>query len=98
MQDDCTQLAHIVYHIVQEAQADPALQDMVMSFDPEVLLWRPIKHIRQWIMNSKNHMSAQQKTAQLQAQLQTKDIRTYFLPQTNTTAPNTNEKNLLRPP
>jgi len=37
-QDDRTQLAQIVYQIVQEAQADPTLQDMVMSFDPEVLL------------------------------------------------------------
>jgi len=37
-QDDRTQLAQIVYQIVQEAQADPTLQDMITAFDPEVLL------------------------------------------------------------
>jgi len=88
----------IVYQIVQEAQADPTLQDMITAFDPEVLLSRPIKHIRHWITNSKNHMIAQQKAAQLQAQLQTKDIRTYFPLRHNPTEPSTNEKNLLRPP
>jgi len=36
--EDCTQLTQMVYHILQETQADPALQDMVMAFDPEVLL------------------------------------------------------------
>jgi len=97
-QDDRTQLAQIVYQIVHEAQADPNLQDMIMAFDPEVLLRRPIKHIRHWITNSKNHMAAQQKAAQAQAQLQTNDIRTYFPRRTNPTEPSTNEKNLLRPP
>jgi len=37
-QDDRTQLENIVYQIIQEAQADPALQDMVVTVDPEVLL------------------------------------------------------------
>jgi len=97
-QDDRTQLAQIVYQIVHEAQADPNLQDMITSFDPEVLLRRPIKHIRHWITNSKNHMAAQQKAAQAQAQLQTKDIRTYFPRRNTQTEPSTNEKNLLRPP
>jgi len=61
--DDRTQLAYIVHQIVQEAQADPELQDLVMAFDPEVLLRRPINHIRHWITNSKNHMLAHQKVA-----------------------------------
>jgi len=87
-----------VYQIVQEAQANPALQDMVTSFDPEVLLQRPIKHIWQWITNSKNHMQAHQKAAAIRAQLHTKDTQDYFpvLPQAS--EPDTNEKNLLRPP
>jgi len=70
-QEDCTLLEHIVYQIIQEAQADPELQDMVTTLDPEVLLQRPIKHIRHWITNSKNHMLAHQKASAIRAQLQT---------------------------
>jgi len=66
-QEDRTQLELIVYQIVQEEQADPKLQDMVTSFDPEVLLRRLIKHIRHWIMNSKNNMLAQQKATAIRA-------------------------------
>jgi len=98
IQEDHTQLEHIVYQIIQEAQADPALQDMVATLDPETLLRRPIKHIRHWITNSKNHMLAHQKASAIQAQLQTRDIRTYFPVLNATTEPGTNEKNLLRPP
>jgi len=97
-QDDRTQLENIVYQIIQEAQADPALQDMVATVNPEVLLRRPIKHIRQWITNSKNHMIAHQKASAIQAQLKTRDIRTYFPVLSANTEPGTNEKNLLRPP
>jgi len=42
---DCTQVEHIVYRIIPEAQADPNLQDLVASFEPQVLLNRPIKYI-----------------------------------------------------
>jgi len=97
--EDCTQLEHIIVHqIVQEAQADPELQDLVMAFDPEVLLRRPIKHIRHWITNSKNHMLAHQKAATIRAQICAKDIRTYFPVLNSSTEPGTNEKILLRPP
>ncbi len=96
--DDRTQLEYIVHQIIQEAQADPELQDLVTAFDPEVLLRRPIKHIRHWITNSKNHMLAHQKAATIRAQIHTKDIRTYFPVMYNSTEPSMNDKNLLRPP
>jgi len=70
-QEDRTQLEHIVYQIIQEAQADPELQDMVTTLDLEVLLQRPIKHIRHWITNSKKHMLAHQKASAIRAQMQT---------------------------
>jgi len=92
--EDQTLLEHQVYQIIQEVQEDPNLQDIVQSVDPIVLLGRPIKQIRQWISNSRNHMQAQQKAAILQAQLHTRDIWTYFnRPQA--TEPKTNGKNLL---
>ncbi len=96
--DDRTQLAYIVHQIIQEAQNDPELQDLVSAFDHEVLLRKSIKHIRHWITNSKNHMMAHQKAATIRAQISTKDIRTYFPVLNNPTEPRTNEKNLLRPP
>ena len=96
--DDCTQLAYIVHQIIQEAQNDPELQDLVSAFDREVLLRKSIKHIRHWITNSKNHMLAHQKAATIRAQIRTKDIRTYFPVMHSSTEPSTNEKNLLRPP
>ncbi len=65
IQEDHTQLEQIIYQIVQEAQADPILQDIVMAFDPMVLLDQPIKHICHWITNSKNHMLTHQKAANL---------------------------------
>jgi len=43
-------------------------------------------------------MLAQQKAANLQAQLHTKDIQMYFMLLNNESEPGTNEKNLLRPP
>ncbi len=38
MVKDHTKLECIVYQIIQEAQADPNLQDLVTSFEPQVLL------------------------------------------------------------
>jgi len=95
MVKDCTQLECIVYQILQEAQADPNLQDLVTSFEPQVLLNCPIKHIQQWIDNSRNHMQVQKKAATLQACLHMHDIRTYFTRSAQQQQPNTNEKNLL---
>jgi len=38
MVKDCTQLECIVYQIIQEAQADPNLQELVTCFESQVLL------------------------------------------------------------
>jgi len=97
-QDDRTQLEYMVHQIVQEAQADLELQELVSAFEPEVLLRKPIKHIRQWITSSKNHMLVHQKAATIRAQISTKDIRMYFPVLNKPTEPDTNEKNLLKPP
>ncbi len=35
----------MVYQIIQEVQANPSLADLVNSFEPNVLLCRPIKQI-----------------------------------------------------
>ena len=77
-EEDCTQLECRVYQIIQEAQADPNMQELITSVNPNVLLNRPIKHIRHWITNSKNHMQAQQKVASIWASLHMQDIWTFF--------------------
>jgi len=68
-QDDRTQLCNLVYQILMEAQSDPLLQDLVSSFNPEVLLTQHTKYICKWITNSRDHIQAQCKAATLQAQL-----------------------------
>jgi len=89
-EEDQTQLEQMVYQIIQEVQADPNLQDLLPSFEPHVLLNRPIKH--------RNHMQAQQKAATLQAHLHMHAIWSYFSQPNQQHKPNTNEKNLLQPP
>jgi len=36
--EDCTQLECMVYQIIQEAQSDPNMQDLITSFNPNALL------------------------------------------------------------
>jgi len=73
VQDDKTQLQNVVYQIIHEVQLDPLLQDLISSLDPEVLLAWPTKYIRKWIDNSRYHIQAQCKAANLRAQLHTQD-------------------------
>jgi len=98
MQEDCSLLEAEVHRIFQEAQQDPILQDIVANTSPEQILSRPTRTVRQWTVNSKNHIRAHHKANQLRAKLKTQDIRTFFpritTPPTNTSA----DKNLLRPP
>jgi len=60
VQDDKTQLHNAVYQIICDAHSDPLLQDLISSFDPEVLLACPTKYIKKWIKNSRNNIQVQQ--------------------------------------
>ncbi len=97
-QEDRSLLEAEVHRIFHEAQQDPLLQDMIANTTPEQILSRPTCQVRQWALNSKNHIRAHNKANQLRAKLQTKDIRQFFPrkpPQASSTSA---DKNLLRPP
>jgi len=97
-QEDRSLLEAEVHRIFQEAQQDPILQDMITNLTPEQILSRTTRQVRQWTLNSKNHIRAHHKANQLRAKLQTKDIRQFFpriAPPASSTAA---DKNLLRPP
>jgi len=68
-----TECSYITWYI-KLVQEDSNLQDLINTFDPEVLLARPIKYIKQWITNSQAHMQAYWKAAELKATLHTPDI------------------------
>jgi len=96
--EDRSQLQAAVNQIFEEARRDPQLQVLVENIDPEQIMARPVRRIRQWVTNSNNHMRAHMKIAKLQARLRTRDIRQYFArcPPKPTCTPA--DKNLLWPP
>ena len=97
-QEDRRLLEAEVHRIFQEAQQDPILQEMIDNITPEQILSRPTRQVRQWALNSSNHIRAHHKANQLHAKLKTKDIQQFFPRITPQASSTTADKNLLHPP
>jgi len=77
-QEDPRLLEAAIRQIFAEAQSDPNLQPLIDNLEPDTILARPTRRVRQWVTNSKHHLQAHRKAQQLRAKLRTQDIRQFF--------------------
>jgi len=93
-----SQLHITVQQLFHEANNDILLRPLIANITIEAIMQLPTKQLQWWTINSHNHIQAHRKAAQKQATMNNHDICNFLGPWSNTPKPQTNSKNLLRPP
>ncbi len=95
---DRSQLHITVQQLFYEANNDILLQPLIANITIEAIMQFLTKQLQWWTINSHNHIQAHCNAAQKQATMNNHNIRDFLRPWSNTPKPQTNSKNLLRPP